>query len=320
MPVHPLVSIGIPTFNRARGFLPACLESALAQTYHAIEVIVSDNCSTDGTGGLVKGFKDPRVRYFRHDFNIGANNNFNFCLKQARGAYFLLLQDDDLIDPDFIQECMRAAGNGDFEIIRAGTRVIDSEGRVIRNYPNLAAGLSLEDFFLGWFSGKTALYLCSTLFNTRKLKEIGGFNSPKNLFQDVVAEARLAARAGRLDIADIKASFRKHGGEMTFSAKVKDWCDDSLFLLDLLCVLSPRKKEEVRATGMRFFSRLNYGRARSVGSPIERVKAYYSVFKKFKHPPGLSHFLKPVYISMHGTPLHNGFRFIRKRFKGAPSL
>ena len=104
----PLVSIGIPTYNRADGYLRGCIESALNQTYPNLEIFISDNCSSDNTGTLVKSFNDPRIRYHRHDVNIGGNNNFNYCVKKARGIYFLLLHDDDLIDADFIEVCMKA--------------------------------------------------------------------------------------------------------------------------------------------------------------------------------------------------------------------
>src|SRR4030042_2488708 len=126
---YPLVTIAIPTYNRADGFLKEAIRSALNQTYSNIEIIVSDNCSVDNTTTVVKSFNDPRIRYFKHKENIGANNNFNFCVEQARGAYFLLLHDDDLIDDDFIDVCMKAAEyNTDIGLIRTGTRVIDSAG------------------------------------------------------------------------------------------------------------------------------------------------------------------------------------------------
>ena len=103
---HPLVTIGIPTYNRAEGFLKKALQSAVEQTYKNLEIIVSDNCSTDHTKSLVNGFSDTRIRYVKHPRNIGANNNFNFCVDNAKGEYFLLLHDDDLIDPDLIETCM----------------------------------------------------------------------------------------------------------------------------------------------------------------------------------------------------------------------
>lgn len=105
--VPPLVTIAIPTYNRANLYLTQAIESAINQTYPNLEIIISDNCSTDDTEMVIRSFKDPRIRYFRQEKNIGGNNNFNFCLKQARGEYFLLLMDDDLIDSDFIETCMR---------------------------------------------------------------------------------------------------------------------------------------------------------------------------------------------------------------------
>ena len=81
--INPLVTIGIPTYNRADGYLKEAIESVINQTYSNLEIIISDNCSSDDTGLVVKSFKDQRIHYYRHDENIGANNNFNFCLKKS---------------------------------------------------------------------------------------------------------------------------------------------------------------------------------------------------------------------------------------------
>lgn len=316
---YPLVTIAIPTYNRADSYLKQALQSALEQTYQNVEIIVSDNCSTDNTEMVIKNVNDPRIRYFRQEKNIGANNNFNFCLNQAKGDYFLLLQDDDLIDCDFIETCMKSVNYDiDIGIIRTGTRVIDSQGNVLNEVPNKVEGLSTEDFFRGWFVGKTTLYLCSTLFNTQRLREIGGFKSRHNLFQDVIAEVRLAARFGRADVQDVKASFRKHHGEMTFAAKVSDWCEDSLMLLDTMCELV-QENGFIWAEGMRFFSKLNYNRARAVKSPFERFIAYITVFKKFnyRYLPSKDHFISPVYELLGNTSLYNRLRFIKRKIKRA---
>ena len=76
---RPIVTIGIPTYNRAGSFLEQVILSAVNQTYKNIEILVSDNCSTDHTEALLKRFSDPRIRYVKQPQNIGANNNFNFC-------------------------------------------------------------------------------------------------------------------------------------------------------------------------------------------------------------------------------------------------
>ncbi|MCD4669855.1 MAG: glycosyltransferase family 2 protein [Actinomycetia bacterium] len=307
--VHPLVTIAIPTYNRAGSYLREALAGAMNQTYENIEIIVSDNCSSDNTEAFIKGISDRRIRYFRHKKNIGANNNFNYCLEQAKGDYFLLLQDDDMIDNDFVEACMTVANHSkDTGIIRTGTRIIDSEGKVVRERTNDVVGLSTEEFFLGWFAGKTVLYLCSTLSHTKRLREIGGFKSKHNLFQDVMAEVQLVARYGRIDTKDIKASFRRHHGEMTFAVKVKDWCEDSLELLDLMCNLASENKALIRSEGMRFFSKLNYGRASAVKSPVGRFIAYMTVLTRFNYKSF------PLFIRgiLYNNPLCCGLRYIKR--------
>jgi len=279
----PLVTIAIPTYNRADAYLKEAIQSAINQTYPNLEIIISDNCSSDDTGLIVESFNDSRIQYYRHDENIGANNNFNFCLKKATGVFFLLLHDDDLIDEDFVQKCMVSAKNRlEVGIIRTGTRVIDSDGNVLNETPNTVGGLPTEDFIRVWFDWKTALYLCSTLFNTKRLKEIGGFQSRPYLFQDVFAELKMDSKYGRIDIQDVKASFRQHSEEMTFASGIRSWCEDSLFLLDSICGLVTKDIATIRKEGLSYFSRFNHELACKIKSPLNRYIAYLTIIKAFK--------------------------------------
>jgi glycosyltransferase involved in cell wall biosynthesis len=279
---RPLVTIGIPTYNRASLFLPSALACARGQTYTNIEIVVSDNCSTDNTEDVVKQCDDSRIRYFKQSHNIGANSNFNFALNQARGDFFLLLLDDDIIDPDFIETCVVAAdGNTDIGIIRTGTRILDMNGNALFERPNTAAGLSLKDLFLAWFSNELTFYVCSTLFNTNYLRSMGGFGSRHNLFQDVMIEVKLAARYGRIDIRESKAGFRIHEENLGASSRVHDWCEDSLDLLNLLCQLAPDDAELLRREGKRFFCRMNCRLASRLNSLSERMKTYWMVTDMF---------------------------------------
>ena len=293
---YPLVTIGIPTYNRADKFLKDAFKSALSQTYPNLEILVSDNCSTDNTEALINQLSDSRVRYYRHETNIGAANNFNFCVDQAKGDYFLLLHSDDLIDPDFIDSCMQAAEYSDrYGIIRTGARTIDAMGKVIKESFNRAAGLSTDEFFEAWFNNKTTFYFCCILFNTHRLREIGGLWSPQNLFQDVVAAVQLAAKFGRVDVEEPKASFRVHEGEITTSVKIKDWCDDSLYLIDLMCDLVPEKKTSIRKEGTAFLARVNYRFASRKSTLFDQLLAYWIVFKSFHYrivPPPVSKILR----------------------------
>ena len=284
---YPLVTIAIPTYNRADRFLKEAIQSALNQTYSNLEIIVADNYSTDDTESIVKSYSEGRLRYFRHPKNIGGNNNFNYCLKKAKGAYFLLLHDDDLIDKDFIEICVKAAkGRRDVGTIRTGMRRIDSDGNVIREKENLVGGWSAEDFFLGWFNGKTPMHLCCTLFNTEKLLENGGFKSKNNLFDDVLINVILAAKYNRVDVREIKASFREHHEQNAYSVPIQAWCEDSLELFEKICELSATNQELIRKTGKTFFSNHCYKHASAIRSPIKRFSAYTLIFRTFDYKIG----------------------------------
>jgi glycosyltransferase involved in cell wall biosynthesis len=94
---NPLVSVGIPTYNRPEG-LRRTLECITNQTYTNLEIIISDNCSPNPDVeriGREFAEKDPRIQYFRQKENFGAFNNFNFVLERATGQYFMFAADDD---------------------------------------------------------------------------------------------------------------------------------------------------------------------------------------------------------------------------------
>jgi glycosyltransferase involved in cell wall biosynthesis len=105
----PLVTIGIPTYNRLEG-LRYMLECSISQTYTNLEIIVSDNCSEgDEIEKLVRSLmqKDPRIKYFKQPKNIGSFNNYKFLLAQASGEYFAWACDDDGRKPQFIEACIQ---------------------------------------------------------------------------------------------------------------------------------------------------------------------------------------------------------------------
>jgi glycosyltransferase involved in cell wall biosynthesis len=293
--MNRLVTIAIPTYNRADGYLPEAIQAALAQTYPHIEVIVSDNCSTDNTAEVVRRFNDPRVIYCRHERNIGHNNNFNFCLKQARGEYFMLLPDDDLIDPDFVECCLEHCHHRtDIGVIHTGIRVIDEDGTVSSEARNPPRGETITDYVRGWFSTRNQIYLSCTLFVTEKLREIGGFGSKHNLAQDSKAKIEIAARHGWIDVEEVKASIRRHSGEITYMARLGHSCEEVLMLLDFIEGLVPeQERRRVRQEGLLFFSRGQYVRARRVRGRAQRLNAYLLVLRRFglRYPPPLYHFM-----------------------------
>jgi glycosyltransferase involved in cell wall biosynthesis len=92
----PLVSICVPTRNRAAS-LRESLKSICAQDYSPIDIVISDNCSEDDTEQVCRELirQDARIRYVRHDRNIGLHGNHNFCFDAARGEFICIWHDHD---------------------------------------------------------------------------------------------------------------------------------------------------------------------------------------------------------------------------------
>lgn len=108
--MEPKLTIAIPTYNRAMK-LEECVKCAVRQSVgKPVEILVSDNASSDGTEALMKRLSNEyKISYFRNEENIGPDRNFLSCYERAKGSYVMLLGDDDfLLDGavDSILECV----------------------------------------------------------------------------------------------------------------------------------------------------------------------------------------------------------------------
>ena len=101
----PRLTIAIPTVNRAQ-LLGRAIESALAQTSSDIEIIVSDNGSTDDTPAVIERYAGRGLRTFRHPSTISATKHGRFLVEQAKGEFFVGLSDDDFLEPEFAAEVL----------------------------------------------------------------------------------------------------------------------------------------------------------------------------------------------------------------------
>src|SRR6266849_5919778 len=103
------VSICLPAYNHG-AYLGAAIESALSQTWTDLEVVVSDNCSTDDTRQVVEAYakRDARVRYSLGENHVPMHDNFNRCARLARGAYLKYLCADDVLEPQCVKRMLAA--------------------------------------------------------------------------------------------------------------------------------------------------------------------------------------------------------------------
>lgn len=110
-----ILSVCIPTYNR-RYFLEEAVESVLKIYRPGMEILISDNCSSDETQNYCRNMKEkyPFIRYNRNEKNIGPDGNFLWLLKNARGKYVQILSDDDTVDCNDIDAFLEYLSNEQF--------------------------------------------------------------------------------------------------------------------------------------------------------------------------------------------------------------
>jgi glycosyltransferase involved in cell wall biosynthesis len=98
----PFFSVVIPTYNRS-DLVTYAVTSVLRQTFTDLEVVVSDNSSTDDTPEVIGRIADPRVRYARTPTHVPIAYSWEFARSQAKGSLVMMLSDDDALVPDAIE-------------------------------------------------------------------------------------------------------------------------------------------------------------------------------------------------------------------------
>lgn len=179
------VSITIPTYNRSR-YISEAIESAINQSYKDIEIIVIDNYSTDNTEEVVKGFKefkDKGVQYIKNATNIGMMGNWNKCIEVSTGELLLILGDDDILYPNFVEESVSVFSKyPNIGFTFAHINKVDKDGNLLTKwgYQFTPAGLIKGiDYLLDTAKYSSCLTNSSSVVMNKKVfKEIGEFEAP----------------------------------------------------------------------------------------------------------------------------------------------
>lgn len=202
---RPLVSVVVPTYQNA-SYVQRTLDSLLAQTWPALEVVVADHSSTDGTWELLQPYgDDPRVRLLRTPAGGGAERNWNRVTEQAAGSYLKLVCGDDVLHPRSLELQVEALERHPSAVLAAARRdLVDVHDRVLLRGRGLP-GMS------GLVSGRTAVRravragsnvfgepVC-TLLRTSVVREVGGWSArhpyaiDEDLYLKVLAHGDLVA-------------------------------------------------------------------------------------------------------------------------------
>lgn len=132
--IAPKASICMPIYNSA-AYLAAAIESALSQQYDSLEILILDDCSTDGSAMIASAYaeKFSQIRFIGNENNIGMVANWNRCLELARGKYIKFLFGDDLLSSPFNVQRLADILDQNREVTLACSfrRIIDQNDRIV---------------------------------------------------------------------------------------------------------------------------------------------------------------------------------------------
>lgn len=185
---QPLVTVYIPTYNRVE-LLKRAVQSVQQQTYQNLEIIIVDDCSTDGTHDYLKILEkeDNRVRYFLKEKNSGACVSRNIAIENATGKFITGLDDDDYFYKDRVNVFVNNWCN-DISCLFANITYKKSENVMRSNYR-----LAMKDFVKPNDLLK-ANHIGNQVFTkTNTLKKLNGFDPVMQVWQDLELWYRLTS-------------------------------------------------------------------------------------------------------------------------------
>jgi glycosyltransferase involved in cell wall biosynthesis len=212
MPDQPLVTVGLPVYNGAR-YIDETISSILNQDVAGLELVISDNGSTDETVSIIKrrSAQDERIRPVFRDDNLGAAWNFNNVLTLARGEYFHWAGSDDLMEPSMLRRCIEALQQSNGSVLAyPRTVLIDENGNSTGEFDN-GMDLRQRDAAARMRQYLRNFRLANPIFGvfpTAEIRAAGGLGSYPSA--DLVTLARLALRGPILEVPEPLFRRRMH--------------------------------------------------------------------------------------------------------------
>jgi glycosyltransferase involved in cell wall biosynthesis len=246
----PTVSVCIPTYNGAK-YLREAVASVLCQSFDDIEILVVDDCSSDGTIYIAHELlgHDPRARIVQNNSNLGLVGNWNRCVELAQGEYIKFLFQDDLLEPTCVERLVTAISLTDgFAFCERKFLIEPSADDELRE---CFAGhvASFADYFPnGGEITETAFAECSlktevrfnlagepscALFRKSSYRELGGFSFYLSQFADWEYWMRIGTNWGARFVPEELCTFRVHGSSTTSKNRS---LDDAVLPCDVIAM------------------------------------------------------------------------------------
>jgi glycosyltransferase involved in cell wall biosynthesis len=206
-----LVSIVLPVYNGEK-YLALAIESILAQTYKNWELILVNDCSTDGTSEIMESYrlKDSRIQILHNDENLKLPRSLNAGFSKASGVYYTWTSDDNLLKPEMLATLAEAMEKDpSLGLVYSNYTGIDESGKETGLYEMQEP----EAIFSGNPVGASFLYRADTA------KKIGGYDGDLFLAEDYDYWMRIFAEAPIKKIPENLYYYRRHEGSLTETRK-----------------------------------------------------------------------------------------------------
>jgi len=257
-----LVSIVTPTYNH-RKFIGQCIESVLGQSYPYWEQIVVDDGSTDGTGELVAGYRDGRIRYVRQE-NVGIwrlAETYNKALQLSQGELVAVLEGDDFWPADKLERQITAFGRQEVVLSWGKAAVTNSRGRTL--------------YIIGdpkWFTNRTREKMlrkllisnfipnCTVMCRKDALLSIGGFKQQPEYapYVDYSTWLQLSLIGEFYPVDELLGYYRRHEGQTSMTMIVELNEAATRCSMDFFELLSPRLRDSLGISAKELLNKRQY--------------------------------------------------------------
>jgi len=179
--LHPTVSVCIPVYN-GQDYIAEAIESILGQTFQDYELIVCDNCSTDGTEKIVRSFGDSRIRYFKNEKNLGLVGNANRCIALSEGKYIYIFHHDDIMLPENLESKTNVLdANPEVGFVFSDVYWVNEKGDILSDWlaearrDYVEKGRKVFYRYIRHMPRGALIFIGSVLARKRCYAELGGF-------------------------------------------------------------------------------------------------------------------------------------------------
>jgi glycosyltransferase involved in cell wall biosynthesis len=215
------VSVCVPVFNGAP-YVGEAIRSVLEQAFEDFELVVVDDCSSDGTADVVAAFRDDRLRLVHNRARLGLVGNWNRSLELARGRYVTLFHQDDVMAPENLRAKLRLLeAHASVGFVHSNITQIGVQGEVLSGHwdnpptPDHDGPHDGEAFFHRLVTGANAVCASSVMLPRVMFERLGGFDSRLPFTADWEMWLRIALFYDVGYLASSLVHYRRHDGMAT---------------------------------------------------------------------------------------------------------